>query len=146
MGLTNERQKLRKLQTWIREEPRRYNQDVYLEIGSKSRMVNAQKPPCGTVCCLAGAACMMEGLKPYNESGNESSFDFVWVRDRKQTISAAAQNILDLSDRQRINLFRAFGDGWSDVAYIAYSRAFTQEERVEAACMAIDELIAEGGS
>ena len=53
---------LRKIQEHILEEPRRLNMENW---GAKDFSVSrADDPPCGTVGCIAGLACWLEGKRP----------------------------------------------------------------------------------
>lgn len=138
-------EKLRKLQQWIRDEPRRYHQDSWGERGS--RMVEELNPPCGTVACLGGSACLMEGYEPDLTGGCRTfSMFIISVVEGEVRLEHAyklAKDILGLTYRQADKLFDAGALGWSYRARSFYRNATTQEARVEAACMAIDDLIAD---
>lgn len=54
--------KLEKLKAYILEEPRRYRQAMWI-YPRNSDVFEEQKPPCGTLGCLAGNACVMEGYR-----------------------------------------------------------------------------------
>jgi hypothetical protein len=133
--------KLRKLKRYILAEPRRYHQHWWMITGDKTKhpILATQKPPCGTVACLAGNACLMEGFRPHPDNCN-----FVaWKREKELLdVADVAQDILGLSDEQTLALFRFDGSGWSQRAYRAYYDATTISGRARAATMAIDDLIA----
>ena len=138
--------KLKKLKKWILDEPRRYNQDCWL-FGRDSDVVREQKPPCGTAGCLAGNACLMEGFVPRRVPWDygyklshvvlPGSHDVIYVREK-------AEEILGLTEEQRIGLFAADLDGWPAEAQQLYDLATTPKQRAEAAAMAIDALIETG--
>lgn len=132
--------KLKKLKKWILADPRRYNQNTWLETGDTQKVL-LQKPPCGTVACLAGAACLMEGYIPagrfLNAVFKPGSKEDIFVAD-------AAQEILGITPGQRGKLFGLAGHGWDTKANKAYLEATTLEGRARAAAMAIDALIKTG--
>lgn len=129
--------KLKKLKRWILDEPRRYNQNVWFT--QRGDLVADQKPPCGTVACLGGSACLMEGL---TVSG---MFDtMVEVNGNPTPIREVAGEILGLSSSQADQLFESDGDGWPNKARAAYHSATTPEQYAKAAAMAIDALIEQG--
>lgn len=104
-----------------------------------SSAVRDQQPPCGTVGCIAGNVCLMEGYvldkapqETVHKKGERRHFE----------ISDVAQKILGLSDRQAANLFSYATDGWSHRASQLYFESGTVEGRAQAAAMAIDDLIA----
>lgn len=123
--------KLRKLKKFILAEPRRYNQNTWFT--KCGPFVDEQKPPCGTVCCLAGAACLMEGFN-YKEM----------LFADQNTIGQDAAKILGLAKDEAMHFFGADGTGWHPKAHSLYVEAKTVEDRAKAAALAIDLLICSG--
>lgn len=130
--------KLKKLKKWILDEPRRYNQNTWVDMGGKYASI--QNPPCGTVACLAGSACLMEGYVPIpgtNSVRKPHSKGELFVAD----VAAA---ILKLNFSEQGNFFALNGEGWDSKASRAYKAATTPKQRAKAAAMAIDALIKQG--
>jgi hypothetical protein len=156
--------KLRKLQEFIRKEPRRFDmswwgtavkeplklaanplavlidqhQDVNFDLSVRTFL--AQKPPCGTVACLAGSALMMAGkIKPrfVKTLGEEQ----VAVYDFGDETEDNATKYLGLPEGDNNLLF--FVDQWPD----RFSDGFeelTPKRQVERACKRIDYYIETG--
>jgi hypothetical protein len=97
-------EKIEKLRQYILEEPRRYNQTIFgarkgvYDYDYDKGFVAIQKPPCGTVACLAGNAILMEGQKLFVKRGGE----FVVRNDA----SVLAAKILGLTPLQAAKLVR----------------------------------------
>lgn len=136
--------KLKKLKKWILDEPRRYNQATWIDTHPSSRYLRDQQPPCGTVACMAGNACLMEGYKQANPQS--SDFDMV-SPDGDNTeveVEVAARMILDLSESQADKLFDPEASGWDKDARALYFESDLPNSRARAAAMAIDALIKKG--
>ena len=130
--------KLEKLKAYILEEPRRYLQSGWF-YPQDSEQFQRQKPPCGTLGCLAGNACVMEGHKV---KFDEDSSWIVGPHGKHVNISDTARKILGLTEREADALFTGIpNDGWSEKAAYAYGTASTPEERAQAAAMEIDRYI-----
>jgi hypothetical protein len=131
--------KLKKLKQWILAEPRRYYQNVWVA-NKENPITQQQNPPCGTVGCLAGNACLMEGhIKRIDGIGNAFDKNGNCVYCPK-----LAQQILGLTRQTAEWLFDVSGNGWSTEAKIAYDNATTLEGRAQAAAMELDRLIKQG--
>jgi hypothetical protein len=126
--------KIRKLIRFLKKEPRRYCQDRWFQDVRSKRMKN--KPPCGTLACLAGEAVLMEGYKPYGEM-------HCTLPDGSETeeVSVVAQKILGLRSKQADYLFVGDCSGWPEEAARAYENATDPSERVNAAIMALKALL-----
>jgi hypothetical protein len=131
--------KLKKLKKWILDEPRRYNQNTW--VATEGPRVANQNPPCGTVACLAGSACLMEGFEPVGaDFGNH-------VKDRNGSIYFVGElgaEILGLTEDEAGNLFALNANGWPRNAQSAYMKSTDLIGRAQAAAKAIDALIKSG--
>jgi hypothetical protein len=121
---------LRKVAEHISEEPRRLNM-TYISRQVPSQAYNA--PPCGTVGCIAGWACMVEGL-----SVDEASW-------RKGT------ELLELTEDQAFRLFdfpteEGLMDGWPRKFGKKYVNAVTPKAKAKAAVDRIEHFIATKGA
>lgn len=90
----------------IRLEPKRYSQRIWGFVDFANHESTAFLkfiPDCGTVCCVAGWACLLTGLSPFKlaEWSHEGS-DF---RDSK--VFRYAMKKLQLTDQQAQRLFTA---------------------------------------
>jgi hypothetical protein len=147
---------LLKLKAFVLAEPRRYNQRWW-GFTAYSVVVKEQEPPCGTACCLAGSAVLMEGCIPQidEEADRWESVMFprgkrVWAADD------AAIRILGLERQKAKRLFDADADYWYYPAHELYTKAESLEPksseayfeqakmRAKAAAMELDHLIATG--
>lgn len=131
-------EKLLKLKEWILAEPRRYNQENWFYTPDDEVTLN-QQPPCGTVACLAGNACMMEGYKPDFKLGTLSGTTHLLGGEN---VREMAIEILELNDDQAKGLFDGDCLGWSVRSKDAYDRATDLTQKAQAAAMAIDDFIA----
>lgn len=129
-------EKLRKLKAYILEEPRRYRQEKWF-FSKDDREFLEQNPACGTMGCLAGNACLMEGYKPILENY------LLWkVQDCEGVLTDpddTAAKILGLTKFESVDLFNSFG--WGSEARNAYWSAESPEARAKAAAMELDRLI-----
>ena len=121
-------EKLRKLQRYIQEEPRRFNlkywgmscnPDNYgtleVEEGDEdfTETLEKQRPPCGTIGCLAGSICIIEGLIRPRFIENVSIYKFPY------DTSKLAEVALGISEKDADKLFlcKSWFDskfGWPD--------------------------------
>lgn len=132
--------KLRKLKEWILAEPRRFDMTFW---AGQINTILAQQPPCGTVGCLAGMACHMEGKKLVAGTG---------MTEDDLVISREAGWILGLSNVQASRLFyldtlhgNAGGGTWPKRFENAYLKAGTLEEKAKIAAKRIDHFIKTDG-
>lgn len=116
-------EKMKKLKEYILAEPARYEQNDWLN--TKGYLVEMQNPPCGTVACLAGNACMMEGYKPVR-----SSYGYTVRRGsgRAMDVECAAIEILGLSDTEQ-DPFAGDAMDWFSKARTLYQKTNVQFER-----------------
>ena len=155
--------KLRKLQKWILEEPRRFDM---LDWSGRDAIVAEQKPPCNTVGCLAGMTCHMEGGKLGN--GNYAIFTIrlpgeVAAQIHKAYIEDYARNVLGLTQPQANNLFllrsihgagrffetdtpETYEGYWPKVWEAKYLAAQTVEQKARVAARYIDFFIKTKGN
>lgn len=153
---------LLKLKAFLLLEPRRYDQNTWMQNRKRAAEIKLQKPPCGTVCCMAGEAVLMEGwLYNNRESGVRGS------KDSKANFSVedTATAILGLSEKQSTGLFSIYTfDYWCKEAHVMYGEAEDKledlrcakvkitdalllpllQQRVQAAAIEIDFLIRTG--
>lgn len=151
---------LLKLKAFVLAEPRRYDQSVYMTFtGVRNRKRNStvefQKPPCGTVCCLAGSAVIMEGFTPLKSNGMKVRLN---PKSTKTTnLIDTAIEIIGLEEIEMDKLFAGEPRGnWCSKAVNAYHYAegmldhnsadnfLAFQARAEAAAMELDHLIATG--
>lgn len=129
--------KLKKLKAWILAEPRRYNQNTWIKTDMPlDYFVDAaMRPPCGTMACLAGSACLMEGYK--HVKGTDV---FVNEDGRHVHVSDLASKILGFEANDR-KIFEINGEGWSEKAHSMYLKSTDFNGRAKAAAMELDRLI-----
>lgn len=130
---------LRKLEKWIMAEPRRFDMRNW---SGNQRIINKNKPPCGTVGCLAGMACHMQGMN-LTPGMSEVSKD--------EYIPGVATKILDLTAGQAERLFYIAGMHYSDIAWpasfaAAYKKAKTPTAKVKVAVARIEHFIKTKGA
>ena len=103
-------EKMKKLKEWILAEPRRYHQSDWVVTDKSYMILQLQNPPCGTVACLAGNVCLMEGYVP---SKDTESTQMHKPRSRKwDYASSIARKELDLTENEAGNLFDGDCEGW----------------------------------
>lgn len=128
--------KLRKLQKWILAEPKRFDMATWVS----TALEKERKPSCGTVGCLAGMACHMEGYDIHSMSFTQ--------------IPRQACEILGLDMDQEVRLFyldslqilRFGGKNWPSKFDIAYFQAKTLKGRARVAVRRINHLIKTKGA
>lgn len=133
---------LRKIQAHLAEEPKRYVQD-YEHITSTETLERVSlngAPPCGTMACIGGWACVLSG---------DSSPSYHTMRK--------AQEYLGLDPEQADRLFSGVSVSEGDIRIVysgtrwpkkfasAYAKAKTQRGRVAVAIRRIDHFIATRG-
>lgn len=120
--------KLRALQKYLLDEPRRFNlrswgvhinpttpkQQLKEEFGIEGHieLIEKQNPPCGTVACLAGNLCVMGKLIGPKQFKNEIIFEF------GNSTPDLARKYLGLTEEEANPLFYlkewGFGFGWPE--------------------------------
>ncbi|SRR6266566_448557 len=137
--------KLEKLKRFLLAEKGATYRQNYWIYGSGSAVVMEQKPLCGTAGCLAGNAVLMEGYVAPESNCLLLDWEFDSVMEPSNTmfiVEALAAKILGLNSKERW-LFDSHCTDWPSEAKFAYRQAKTPLERAEAACLAIDALIAD---
>lgn len=155
--------KLQQLKTFLREEPRRFAMDYWgisvkdLAVADKHaaertfvyseqdmrvtaddfELIAKQRPPCGTVACLAGSIAIFAGLvKPHFADGYD-----VYTLTNNDARNAATWLGLDWMEAKNLFYFKSMTadeTGWPENFRAAYKKAETPEEKVEVACSRID--------
>lgn len=126
---------LRKLEKWIMAEPRRFDMRNW---SGNQRIINKNKPPCGTVGCLAGMACHMQGYELEPGSGDVTAGDH---------ISDLARAVLGLDSEESDKLFflprmhRGVEFHWPASFATAYEKAKTPAAKVKVAVARIEHFI-----
>jgi len=134
---------LLRVKAHILEEPRRLNMSNWIQdarVGSlvhdayesnrvgqfaKHALTENEAPPCGTVACLAGWACVLSGHPA--ESGD-------WLSERGGLF-------LDLTEDQKSELF--WPESWGGhSAYLEYKTCGNAEQRAQVVARVIDAFIA----
>lgn len=121
---------LRKVAEHIAEEPRRLNMHL-ISIRKDPSSYNA--PPCGTVGCIAGWACMLSGI-PLDQAS--------WRK---------GEELLGLTDLQSMRLFDfptedGCSDGWPRKFGKRYVEAKTPKGRASATLARIEHFIKTKGA
>lgn len=127
--------RLRRVKEFILKEPRRFNMMAGV---NKSNKVGSQleQPPCGTACCIAGAAFLID--KGINLSGRKRGLEY----DLQLVVRTGAA-FLDLSYDQIEILFYPWR--WPDPYQGLYDTSKTAEERAAVGALMIEHFIAVGG-
>ena len=101
---------LRKVEKFLLDEPRRFDMSNWV-IDSNSKLARVLKPPpCGTMCCIAGAAVVIHEKIKLNHTDLTSVF-------------GKSMGILDLPQDQAERLFAA--RNWPSKFCAAYNTART---------------------
>lgn len=123
---------LRKVQEFLLAEPRQFDMNNWIR---SPRLVNVlEMPPCGTVCCVAGAAYVIDKNKPLDKVRNDLIKTLSTYR-----VETEAKRILGLTEAQATRLF--YKSGWPARFRRAYEKAKTPAERVQAGVKRIDYFI-----
>lgn len=137
-------EKLEKLKKFImRYQGRFYNQKYWLF----DETFYQDSYGCGTGGCIAGNACLMEGLVAV-DTGVVSAIvrhadESQTFRDGQRiwTVGHAAMEILGLTIYQANKLFSEDCNGWPKEAKALYDSSENNVIRAVAACMALDSII-----
>jgi hypothetical protein len=115
---------------FLEQEPLRFN--MYASISSwVEDDQDFEEPPCGTVCCLAGAVCLS------NEKNNPAR------RENWHVIEHIASGILRLSKKRITRLF--YLCNWPNKYSNVYHKAKTAAERVAVLRRRVEHFIATDG-
>lgn len=120
-------QRLRKLQKYILEEPKRFNLDTWGEIANpkyykkiKDRYgvseVTKQKPPCGTVGCIAGSLCVIGKMVKPTVVMKDLEGTETYMFPSNTPEMAADYLGLSLSDAKKLFFLQSWGSpiGWPE--------------------------------
>lgn len=135
---------LRKLIKWIQAEPRRF--DMQQWVASES-LLEKLDPPCGTVGCLAGMACHMQGHRLLFSDSELGGTQAAVKRGKHLPVEPLATRLLGLDSDQAARLFyirKLHPDAdffWPDKFENQYLKAKTQRGRVGAAVRRIEHFI-----
>ena len=118
---------LRKVQEFLLEEPRRFDMANWLTKASSADIL--EMPPCGTACCIAGAAVIV----------NSGKTPAPMLEKRGFMVESNAGKILGLTYAQKDRLF--FVNSWPSRFKRAYRRAATPLGRARAGVRRIEHFI-----
>ena len=158
--------KLERLKKFLRKEPRRFDMDWWgvkikniadlptLEksydltgVGAAYNTLAEQKPPCGTVACLAGnIAIMAKLIQPeqlQSRPGLEEDNVYLFPPETAQ-MSANWLGIHNYGKLFFTSDMSHTSNCWSEKFSRAYRKAKTPKEKVEIACEVIDYYIKNG--
>ena len=100
---------LRKVAKYIMEEPRRLNMGNWLRSAKEvCYLSKSRRPPCGTVACIAGTACIVAGIAKLVPEGKKQVYRL------PPDGPLAAQKVLGLTQEEACRLFLVdieWGDG-----------------------------------
>lgn len=126
---------LRKVQKFLLDEPRRFDMSNWI-VDSDSYEANVLKPPpCGTMCCIGGAAIVIHDKIKLNHTGRDN-FQY--------SIFDKAIGTLELSRGQGENLF-AYAN-WPGKFAKAYVAAKTPLQRAKVGVARIEHFIKTNGA
>lgn len=143
-------EKMKKLKEFVLAEPRRFDQNDWMRVLREDDVEYTWRedaPPCGTVACLAGSACLMEGWVPILDDNSFNGFTNFVTKENSEarSIKSLGASILGLEPDDiydiSYNFFRGDGSGWSRENHHAYNQARNATERAQAAANEIDRLI-----
>lgn len=126
---------LRKVQKFLLAEPRRFDMGSWVELAEQADIL--RRPPCGTACCIAGAAFLID--KKIEVKGALNN-DKVLYGD----ILGGASRALKIDDRQENLLF--FVGWWPRKFQVAYNSAKTPLARAKAGVARINHFIKTKGA
>lgn len=126
--------RLRLIEQFILSEPRRFDmwEAVIPASGSPGML---EQPPCGTACCIAGAAYLV-GRKIKNLNSRR----FAWG-----DVKPFAANYFGLTFEQSQRLFYPTSNAWGQVYHDAYRNAKSPLERAYVGVARIERFIATNG-
>lgn len=125
--------RLRLIERFILSEPRRFDMWEAVTPASESRVL--EQPPCGTACCIAGAAYLV-GRKIKNLNSRRFDWD---------DVKPFATDYLGLTNGQSGLLFYPTIRSWGQVYHDAYHNAKSPLERAYVGVARIERFIATNG-
>ena len=125
--------RLRKIEKFILKEPKRFNMREGLVL-SENAVDQLEQPPCGTACCIAGAAYIIG-----NDFKNLNNISREWTQ-----VGSYATGYLDFRDyRTRDRLLHA--NEWPEFYKTSYIHSKTAAERAFIGAARIEHFIATNG-
>lgn len=121
---------LRKVQKFLLDEPRRFDMSNWVRDSGLSNIL--KHPPCGTACCIAGAAFVLDKKL----SLKKSTFDGV-------TVEIDARCSLELTPYESDRLF--YRINWPGSFSLKYGQAKTPLARAKVGVARIEHFIKTGG-
>ena len=119
---------LRKVKKVVLEEPRRLDMANWIQT-NMTALPAEERPPCGTVACIAGWAIHLSGVDPALTPG---------------AYSEIANGLLGLDEDQGRRLY--YTGSWPESFDEAYHAAETAQERAQIAARRIDHFIKTKGA
>lgn len=124
---------LRRVQKFLLAEPRRFDMCNWVQAAEYSVLL--EKPPCGTACCIAGAAVILD--RKIDPGKALAALNGV-------NIPNAARTALGLTFGQEDQLF--YTGGWPQKFQDAYYQAKTPLQRAKIGVARIDRFIKTKGA
>jgi hypothetical protein len=125
---------LEKVKAHILEEPRRFNMSLFVfNQGEIEDLPKNERPPCGTMACIAGWAVMLADGPPA-----------IINDDYYLTVEDRAVEVLGLNEEQVGALF--YDPAWPEKYADAYENARTPRQRARVAARRIDHFIKTNGA
>jgi hypothetical protein len=127
---------LRKVQKFLMEEPRRFDMGNWITDSTRASVL--EHPPCGTACCIAGAAVIVD------RGQNPAIVLSELIKTRQSGITGIdiedeAVDLLSLTYAQKERLF--FATYWPGKFKSAYARAKTPLDRAKVGVRRIEHFI-----
>jgi hypothetical protein len=126
--------RFRKVIKFIIAEPRRFNMVAGVEYASAHRDTQLETPPCGTACCIGGAAFIV---------GQRIKLDMP-VRLGWNPVAEYAMEYLGLDRGQRERLF--YTAYWPATFKTAYEQSRSAQERAYVGAARFEHFIATNGA
>jgi hypothetical protein len=120
------------VKTFLRAEPRRFDMSGWI---ANYYGDAANAPPCGTVCCIAGAVLILRGV--YRTAAD-------YISNPSDPAELAAE-LLGISDGSAENLFSSAR--WPEELWLRYKKAVNagdKRQQVEIACERLDYMVETG--
>ena len=128
---------LRKVQKFLLAEPRRFDMSQWIAPADNEEANVLKPPPCGTACCIAGAAFMIDRkIKPRGAPERQDI--------QSTSIGFAAAKALGLNEDQTNRLY--YTSGWPMKFEEAYEEAETPLQRAKAGVARIEHFIKTKGA
>lgn len=136
---------LRRVKALILEEPRRLDMGTWAHPADKRVQVEADRPPCGTVACIAGWAVIDDFVKVNGRMPDRDEIEEIY-----ETADRKAAELLSLRQDQADRLFDTPTGGgfdeWPEDLAEAYVNATSPKERARVAAKRIERFIKTKGA